>query len=48
MSTQQVVQDLCQMGFEKARIEAVIATMISNRQSIDLNVIVDRLMNGAR
>ena len=47
MSTQQVVQDLCQMGFEKHRIEAVMAQMIRAGQNIDLNVIVDRLMNGA-
>lgn len=47
-STQQVVSDICQIGFERRRVESVLAEMLQSGKEIDLNAVVDRLMSESR
>jgi hypothetical protein len=44
LSTQQVIHDICQMGFEQHRVEAVLQSMVQQGKQVDLNAVVDTLM----
>lgn len=41
-----VVQDICNMGFERGQVLAVVSNLQAAGQSVDLNVILDRLTRG--
>lgn len=43
-STQQVISDICAIGFERRRVEAVLSEMLQSGKDIDLNAVVDKLM----
>ena len=43
---EQVVQDICAMGFQRHQVMAVVNRMQNDGQAIDLNVIIDRLTRG--
>ncbi len=43
---EKVVDDLALMGFAKDDVRAVIKRLAENGQSVDLNVVLDKLMNG--
>ena len=45
MSTQQIVSDLCSMGFPRDQVERVLASVIQQGNGVDLNSVVDILMN---
>lgn len=45
MSTQQIVSDLCSMGFPQEKVERVLASVIQQGKGVDLNSVVDILMN---
>ena len=45
MSTQQIVSDLCSMGFPRDKVERVLASVIQQGKGVDLNSVVDILMN---
>jgi hypothetical protein len=44
----QVIDDVANMGFSRHEVHAVITELMDNGQSVDLNVVLDRLMNGPR
>lgn len=48
MSTQQIVNDICQMGFERGQVERVLASMLNQGKGVDLNAVVDTLMQQSR
>jgi hypothetical protein len=48
MSTQQIVNDLCSMGFDRSRVERVLASVIQQGKGVDLNSVVDILMNSSQ
>lgn len=48
MSTQQIVNDICQMGFERSQVERVLASMLNQGKGVDLNAVVDTLMQQSR
>eukprot|EP00245_Coleochaete_scutata_P005927 TRINITY_DN19935_c0_g1_i1.p1 TRINITY_DN19935_c0_g1~~TRINITY_DN19935_c0_g1_i1.p1 ORF type:complete len:564 (+),score=119.23 TRINITY_DN19935_c0_g1_i1:102-1793(+) len=41
-----VIDDVAAMGFSKAEVGAVVKKLTENGQSVDLNVVLDKLMNG--
>ena len=45
MSTQQIVSEICSMGFERGQVERVLASMLNQGKGVDLNAVVDTLMN---
>jgi UBA-like domain (DUF1421) len=45
MSTQQIVSDLCSMGFPRDKVERVLASVIQQGKGVNLNAVVDILMN---
>jgi hypothetical protein len=45
MSTQQIVSDLCSMGFPRDKVERVLASVIQQGKGVNLNTVVDILMN---
>lgn len=44
----QVVDDIANMGFSRHEARAVIQELQDKGQAVDLNVVLDRLMNGPR
>jgi hypothetical protein len=42
----QIVTDICAMGFERPRVMGLISSMQRSGQAIDLNAIIDRLTRG--
>lgn len=44
----QVIDDVANMGFSRHEVHSVIAELMDIGQSVDLNVVLDRLMNGPR
>jgi hypothetical protein len=44
---EKVVDDLSQMGFTRDEVRGVIRSLTENGQSVELNVVIDRLMNGS-
>ena len=44
----QVIDDVANMGFSRHEVRAVVTELMDSGQSIDLNVVLDRLMNGRR
>jgi uncharacterized membrane-anchored protein YhcB (DUF1043 family) len=47
-STQQVISDICAIGFERRRVEQVLQSMVQEGKQIDLNAVVDVLMSEQR
>eukprot|EP00892_Ulva_mutabilis_P005642 jgi/Ulvmu1/344/UM001_0349.1 len=45
LSTNQIVSEICSMGFERSQVERVLASMLNQGKGIDLNRVVDTLMN---
>ena len=45
---ERVIDDVAAMGFSRADVRAAVASLMSQGQSVDLNVVLDRLMNGPR
>ena len=43
-STQAIIGDIVQMGFERWRVERVLQGMVAEGKPIDLNAVVDRVM----
>eukprot|EP00898_Chlorokybus_atmophyticus_P008969 jgi/Chlat1/9073/Chrsp94S08322 len=41
-----VIDDVAAMGFSKDQVRAVVRKLTENGQSVDLNIVLDRLMNG--
>ena len=48
LSTQQVIREICAMGFAQRQVEAVLASMVAQGKQIDLNAVVDALMAQTR
>lgn len=46
MPIDKVVDDVAAMGFERHVVREVVNTLTANGQSVDLNVVLDKLMNG--
>lgn len=46
MPIDKVVDDVAAMGFERNVVREVVNTLTANGQSVDLNVVLDKLMNG--
>jgi hypothetical protein len=46
MPLEQIISDIAHMGFERHQVMAVVNQLQSAGQSVDLNVILDRLTNG--
>ena len=42
---EKVVDDVAAMGFSKEQVRGVVKKLTENGQSVDLNIILDRLMN---
>ena len=40
----QVIDDVSSMGFSRHEVHGVISDLMDNGQSVDLNVVLDRLM----
>lgn len=47
MPIDKVVEDVAAMGFSRDKVRAVVRKLTENGQSVDLNVVIDKLMNGA-
>ena len=41
-----VIEDVSNMGFSRDEVRAVIRSLTDNGQTVDLNQVIDRLMNG--
>ena len=41
-----IVADVAAMGFSPQQVQAVIQQLTSTGQNVDLNVVLDKLMNG--
>jgi hypothetical protein len=48
VSMEKVVDDFANMGFTRDQVRRVIRDMTESGQGVDLNVVLDRLMNGSR
>ena len=48
MSVDKVVEDFANMGFTREQVRGVIRELTDAGQSVDLNVVLDRLMNPRR
>ena len=44
----QLIDDVATMGFSRREVQQAITEISRSGQSVDLNVILDRLMNGPR
>jgi UBA-like domain (DUF1421) len=44
MSTASIINDICQMGFARHQVEAVLQREVAAGRSVDLNAVVDALM----
>ena len=44
----QVIDDVASMGFSRHDVRAVVSDLMDKGQAVDLNVVLDRLMNGPR
>ncbi len=40
----QVIDDVASMGFSRHEVHGVISDLMDNGQSVDLNIVLDRLM----
>ena len=45
---ERVIDDVAAMGFSRGDVRAAVASLMAQGQSVDLNVVLDRLMNGPR
>jgi UBA-like domain (DUF1421) len=45
MSTQSIINDICQMGFARHQVEAALQREVAAGRSVDLNAVVDALMS---
>lgn len=45
---ERVIDDVSAMGFSRGDVRAAVASLMAQGQSVDLNVVLDRLMNGPR
>lgn len=43
-----VIDDIVNMGFSRHEVRGVVTKLMESGQSIDLNIVLDRLMNGMR
>lgn len=46
MPIEKVVDDVASMGFPRDKVRSVVRKLTENGQSVDLNVVIDKLMNG--
>ena len=44
----QVIDDVANMGFSRHEVKGVVLDLMDKGQSVDLNVVLDRLMKGLR
>ena len=44
----QVIDDVSTMGFSRHEVKEVVLDLMNKGQSVDLNVVLDRLMHGRR
>ena len=44
----QVIDDVCNMGFSRHEVRGAVTELTDKGQAVDLNVLLDRLMNGPR
>lgn len=44
----QVIDDVANMGFSRHEVKAVVLDLMDKGQSVDLNIVLDRLMHGRR
>lgn len=42
----EVIDKVTAMGFSKDQVRAVVRRLTENGQSVDLNIVLDKLMNG--
>ena len=45
---EQVVDDVAAMGFSRHEVRAAVTALAAAGRSVDLNIVLDRLMNGPR
>lgn len=45
MPIDDVVDKVVTMGFSRDQVKAIVRTLTENGQSVDLNVVLDKLMN---
>ncbi len=43
-----MIDDVASMGFSRHEVRGVVTELMDSGQSIDLNIVLDRLMNGRR
>jgi hypothetical protein len=46
LSIDEVIDKVAVMGFSKDQVRAVVRRLTENGQSVDLNIVLDKLMNG--
>ncbi len=46
MPLDQIIMDICQMGFERHQVMSIISGLEKRGETVDLNVILDRLTRG--
>lgn len=46
LSVDEVIDKVAVMGFSKDQVRAVVRRLTENGQSVDLNIVLDKLMNG--
>ena len=44
----QVIDDVANMGFSRHEVKEVVLDLMNKGQSVDLNIVLDRLMHGRR
>jgi hypothetical protein len=42
----EIIEKVSSMGFSKDQVRAVVRRLTENGQSVDLNIVLDKLMNG--
>jgi hypothetical protein len=42
----EIITKVASMGFSKDQVHTIIRKLIDNRQSVDLNIVLDELMKG--
>lgn len=45
---EQVIDDVANMGFSRHEVKGVVLDLMDKGQSVDLNIVLDRLMHGRR
>lgn len=45
---EKVIDDIVNMGFSRHEVRGIVTKLMESGQSIDLNIVLDRLMNGMR